>query len=257
MSLEGVVRFTVVGILAAIGSPYAHASVIANAQIGLTRLQIIPSAGTVIFLSPWMAEAFAQAQNSLGELDQNFDGPGNTASATGMVTFVNASGAANASLLMAGASSFLHITGDAAASGTGRGTLTSMFEITGGSGAVNVQYMADVTRMLALSTDAYGQLAGGEVIFTLTRDGVVVLFSDDIRSIGPSSMFNSSNSGTQSQTETLQYNTPYLLLLELDAESQGTNVTPEPATLWLILGPLGLTFVVRHLRIIRRISGRR
>ena len=257
MSLKVIARFTTAGLLAAVGGICAHAGVIANAQISLKQLQIVPSAGTLTFMEPWMAEAFAQGQNSLGELDQNFDGPGSTASATGIVTYVAASGAGDANLVTAGASSLLHIPGQdlAAANGTGRGTLTSTFEITGGSGSVNVQYLANVTRILTLSTDAFGLLAGGEVVFTLSRDGNDVLFSDDVNSVGASSSFNSTISGTQSQSELLMYNTPYSLLVEVDAESQGINTSPEPATLGLTIVPLALAFGARRLKIFHRYFG--
>lgn len=52
----------------------AEATAIANSTLSLSNLQIISPVGTsVIFLDTWTAEAFAEAQNNLGELDSQFD----------------------------------------------------------------------------------------------------------------------------------------------------------------------------------------
>lgn len=139
-----------------------------------------------------------------------------------------------------------------AARGTGQSSLTSMFEITGGTGAVNVQFMANVARSIALSTDAFGQFAKEEVIFSLLLDGNQVLFSDDLASIGPNDSFSMMVSGIQSQMETLQFNTIYTLGVYLDPEPKGINGTPEPATIWLIGVPVGLFVAGRRLRIFHR-----
>lgn len=106
MNLKVVVRSV---LLAAIGCVSLRATVIADAQLSLTSLQITPTTGTFTLVSPWMATAFAEAQNSIGELDQHFDGPGLTANATATVTDVTTSGSADATLLTAGTSSTLDI----------------------------------------------------------------------------------------------------------------------------------------------------
>jgi len=70
-SLGLAVFFSVaIGILIA-GS--VHATAIATSQISFSNLQIVPASGTVVFLDQWTAEAFAQAQNSLGELVNQSD----------------------------------------------------------------------------------------------------------------------------------------------------------------------------------------
>lgn len=252
MNLKVLVRS---GLLAAIGCASLRATVICNAQISLTSLQILPTTGTFTLVTPWMATAFAQGQNSLGELDQHFDGPGLTASATATVTGVNASGSADASLLTAAASSMLNISGMGlmTASSTGQSALTSMFMITGGTGPVNVQFMANVTRTISLSTDAFGQFAEEEIIFSLLLDGNHVLFSDDLASIGSNDSFSMMISGIQSQMVTLQFNTVYTVGSYFDVDTPpNMNGIPEPATIWLIGGSLGLFVAGRRLRIFHR-----
>jgi hypothetical protein len=249
MNLKVIVRS---GLLAVIGCVSLRAGVIANASISLTSLQIVPTTGTFTLVSPWMATAFAQGQNSLGQLDQHFSGPGLTANATAMVTDVTASGSADANLLTAGASSMIDISGTGlmTASSTGQSSLTSMFEITGGTGSVNVQFTANVTRMIALSTDSFGMFAEEELISSLLLDGSQVLFSHDLASIGPNDSFSMTISGAQTQMETLQFNTVYTLGYYSDDDTYpNMNGIPEPATIWLIGVPLGLLLVRRRLRI--------
>jgi hypothetical protein len=253
MNLKVIVRS---GLLAFIGCASLRATVIANAQVSLTSLQITPITGTFSLVSPWMATAFAQGQNSLGQLDQVFDGPGLTANATAMVTDVTATGSADANLLTAEASSMIDISGTGlmTASSTGQSSLTSMFMITGGTGSVNVQFTANVTRMIALSTDASGQFAEEELISSLLLDGSQVLFSHDLASIGPDSSFNMMISGAQTQTETLQFNTVYTLGYYSDDDTypNRNGMIPEPATIWLIGVPLGLSIAGRRSRIFHR-----
>jgi len=243
-------------LLALIGCVSLRATVIANAQISLTSLQIVPTTGMFTLVSPWMATAFAQGQNSLGELDQVFDGPGLTANATAMVTDVTASGSADASLLTAGASSMIDISGMGlmTASSTGQSSLTSTFMITGGTGSVNVQFTANVTRTIALATDAFGQFAEEELISSLLLDGNQVLFSHDLASIGPNDSFSMMISSAQTQMETLQFNTVYTLGYYSDDDTYPNmnGMIPEPATIWLIGVPLGLSIAGRRLRIFHR-----
>ena len=255
MNLKVVVRSV---LLAVLGCVSLRATVTSNASISLTSLQIVPAAGTFTLVSPWMATAFAQGQNSLGQLDQQFSGPGLTENATAMVTDVAASGSADANLLTAGASSMIDISGMGLMTGssTGQSSLTSMFEITGGTGSVNVQFTANVARMIALSTDAFGQFAEEELISSLLLDGNPVLSSLDLASIGPDSSFNMMVSGTQTQTETLQFNTVYSVDYVFDNDNYPNinGMIPEPATIWLIGVPLGLFVAGRRLRIFPRYS---
>jgi hypothetical protein len=74
-----------------------HATAIADSQISFSNLQIIPASGTIVFLDGWTAEAFAQAQNGLGELANQCDSStGGSASANAAVSFATSHASASA-----------------------------------------------------------------------------------------------------------------------------------------------------------------
>ena len=56
-----------------------HAGVINSGSLSLTQFQITASGGTVTLMSPVTATVFAQALDSLGALDQNFNSADNAA----------------------------------------------------------------------------------------------------------------------------------------------------------------------------------
>ena len=248
-----------------------YATAIATSTLSFSNLRISPAAGSFAFVDldgngapdPWTLEAFADARNSLGEsatMNPMQPGPG-TAKADAIVTFADGHGMASAlasppALNVTGsASSNINLPGcDVSwASSTGRGRLSNTFMLTGGTGAVAVQFGADLTGGLQVMTDACGVLAETEVFFSLEVDGDPTLFPDPIPllSIGPSDSDTLSVSQSLSKTLTLQFDTPYFLLLEVDSESRGVNAVPEPSTLVLLLTGLGLllTASVRHRRV--------
>ena len=225
-----------------------HATAIANSAISFSNLQIAPSTGTILFLDDWSAEAFAQAQNSLGELNNQFDSSiGGAAAANATVTFATSADNASATNLTGSASSSVNIpaTITAQASSVGRGTLFNLFVITGGSGDVDVNFSVDLTGSLDLLTDAFGQLAQTETIFDLELDGNPILFRDDILSIGPNAFASMPFSQKLSDTRTLQFDTFYFILAQADSESQAINI-PEPSTVTLMLA--GLITLTRYIR---------
>ena len=217
-----------------------YATAIANSTISFSNLQIAPSAGTVIFFDDWSAEAFAQAQNSLGGSASQFDSSsGGIASANAAIIFASGEGNASAINLTGTAMSSANIPGaqDAQASSVGRGTLFNFFVITDGTGDVDVNFSVDLTGNLNVFTDASGQLAQTETIFALELDGTPILFRDDLFSIGPSAFASMPFSQTLSDTRTLQFDTFYFILAEADSESQAINI-PEPSTVTLMLAGL-------------------
>jgi hypothetical protein len=226
-----------------------HATAIANSQISFSNLQIVPASGTVVFLDVWTAEAFAQAQNSLGQLVSQFNSStGGAATANATVNFATAHGDASAVNLGANASSSVNIPGTttAAASSMGFGTLSNSFLITGGSGNVQVNFSVNLTGSLNVFTDAFGRKAETETIFDLELDGTPVLFRNDLLSIGP----NSSNSRSFSQalldTRTLQFNTPSFIVALVDSESLGINQVPEPSSITVLLAGLVVLGALRR-----------
>ena len=86
-----------VGALLALLSQPAHTLAIADSTISAISIEITPSSGTAQFLLPWEAEAYAEARNSLGELDSVFDtSSGGLAEAAAAVTWASGYGAADA-----------------------------------------------------------------------------------------------------------------------------------------------------------------
>lgn len=225
-----------------------YATAIANSTISFSNLQITPATGTIIFLDDWTAEAFAQAQNSLGQLVSQFNSStGGAAAANATVTFATSAGNASATNLTGSASSSVNIPGTitAQALSVGRGTLFNLFVITDGTGDVDVNFSVDLTGNLNVFTDAFGQLAQTETIFDLELDGNPILFRDDILSIGPSDSKNLSFSQNLFDSRTLQFDTLYFILAQADSESQAINI-PEPSSLTLMLA--GLIILTRYIR---------
>lgn len=250
--------------------PGVSATAVAQSELHFFNVQITPVAGTLEFLGPpWTAEAFAQAQNSLGALDAQFDSSvGGVALANATVTYANGHGDASAITLTGNANSQVNIPGCdvAAAFAVGRGAIFNAFRITGGTGAVAVDFSVDIAGDLLVQTDACGVLAQTETIFAWELFGLdstgtpittPILFRHDILTIGPNDMQTTSFATTLSTRLTLAFFDPaqpslfvYDTRLEADAESTGINA-PEPATFVLLLsGCVGLllTTWVRHRR---------
>src|SRR5215831_11278075 len=71
-----------------VAPPPIHATAIATGSISVTNLTITPASGTVTYGTPWTAQSFAQAQNSLCGCDSQFNSSvGGTAQADAMVMF--------------------------------------------------------------------------------------------------------------------------------------------------------------------------
>jgi hypothetical protein len=220
----------------------AHASAIAYSDLVASDLTITAANGTVVF-GPYEATAFALAQNSLGELDANFDGPSAAAAASAAVTWASAQSTSSAAQWTA--HSQVNIPGgfDASASSQGQGLWASDFVITcpttSCAASTDVTFSALLNGLLFVQTDASGVLAATETIFNLNLDGDSVLFHDALLSIGPNSQDSQIIAALLSNTLTLDYGTSYSLLLRVDSESQGITTVPEPATLTLLTLALG------------------
>ncbi|TAK99830.1 MAG: RHS repeat protein [Verrucomicrobia bacterium] len=226
----------------------ARATATADSQLSFTNLSITPGLGSLVFLTNWTASAFAQASaNSVynsgpGSQSAQATGDFSTARGDGFIITpfgldVGASAAANAS-----------IPGQTEASdnATARGGMSSQFMITGGAGPVNVSFAALVSGSINLFTDNYGQYAEGETIFSFEVNGSPVLFDNSFFSIGPNDSASSSFTTPLNQNLLLQFNTPYFLYLEADAETYVVNA-PEPgAVALLLMGSAVLWFVKRR-----------
>jgi hypothetical protein len=229
----------------------ADASSIASSTISFSNPQITSAGGMVVLQGPWTSQAYANAQNSLGEINNEFTsstGAASTASAS--VTWANASGTANVSPLSGTASGNVNIpgtTGQAITASTA--DLLNTFMITGGTGMVNVTFSTNLNGELQVANDQYGVLATAEAIFALQVDGTPYLFFDSPISVGPSASIvspfcygtGSGCSPSLSNSVMLDYNTPCSLYIEIDAETSGYSVTPEPpAAVLLFTALLGI-----------------
>jgi len=217
-----------------------QADIIVSTNLNLTGLEISPSSGTLQVLSPLTASAFAQAQDSLGGLDQQFNSVDDGTTTASALTFLaSANGAASAAVLDANASSNVNISGiAAAASSVGRGSLRGSFEIVGATAPVSVGFTAMLQTDQSLSTLALGQSATSEVIFNFNLPDLLnqpLLFFDNPLQIGPSDSLSNTASPTLTASVVLQPNTPYSFITEVDAESSGLNTVPEPSSLLLLL----------------------
>ncbi len=217
-------------------SPPAHASAIAFSDVLASDLTITATNGTLVF-SPYAATAFALAQNSLGEVDAQFDGPAAAAAAIATVTWANAQGTSGAAQWSAQSS--VNIPGgfDAAAASQAQGLWASDFVIncsTTCGRSTQVTFSALLSGLLFVQTDSTGLSATTETIFNLNLDGNPVLFHDALLSIGPNDLQSQAFATVLASTLTLDYDTPYSLLLRVDSESSGLTTVPEPSTLTLV-----------------------
>jgi hypothetical protein len=233
--------------------PRVQASSLALSSITATDLRITlasaPASGQTA-LDVFTTLAFAQAQNSLGELDQAFDTQvGVPANADALVTWAEGHATSgDGSVVPWKASSLVNLPGSGnEAASLGQGTWIDSFVITGGVGAVSVNFAVDLSGLLQLATDSSGLLAETETIFTLLLEGDTVLSDDRPRSIGPNATLLEPFSLTLTGSRDLMFNTSYSLLLRVDSESHAINAAvPEPSTITLL--GLGVAWCCRRMR---------
>ena len=260
-----------IGLAACLGlaASSAWATAIAHSDLSFHDLAITPAAGTVQFTGPWLLQAQASANNSLGEFDSDYvenDGPA-TVGVSAAVTWASASGIATDP---APTSPYLDVPGNAVADGNipgqttgsaiaqGRGTdrrdsqdpPMRFFQILGGTtgNPVSVTFDVLIDYSLQVQTDQYGELAEAEAIFGQEIFGQDIGFVSingfsQLLSIGPNDFLqDSAVNQLLSNTIELQYGVVYTLLNEADAEIRVSNV-PEPSTRWMLIFGL-LTLVV-------------
>ncbi|MDQ2694653.1 MAG: PEP-CTERM sorting domain-containing protein [Pseudomonadota bacterium] len=223
----------------------AAATAIANSSIAFGNLAITPASGFVQLPEPWTLQAFAQANNSLGENDSDFDpvfSPGAagaaasvtwamaaaTASAPGDPPDLNVNGSANSSVNIPGCD-------PAAAFSRSRGTLSNFFTLAGGTGSVDVAFAVDVAGALEAMTDSCGR-AMTDTIFTLEIDGGPVLFHQRQLVVGPNSSLMLPFSERLMDSVVLEFGVEYRLQLDVDSESAARTIPEPPAGALLLFG---------------------
>ncbi len=226
----------------------AQGNVIINSSLKLTQLQLLPSAGSVQYLSPFNASTFTQVFDSLGGSDQQYNSVDDGATSSSSTTsLVSATAAASATALTASTSGSLFIPQITASAGTNPGSpyglLQGFFEIVGATGPVTVQLKASLMESQSLTTTGFGMSASSEAIFNLLLPDISsdpVLFFDDPLSIGPNGSVSDSQSPTLTASVTLQAGTEYYLIANTDPDFFGTSATPEPSSLSYLLTGLAL-----------------
>src|ERR1039458_9029672 len=231
----------------------AGALAIGTSQLTFNNLLITPQSGTLQFITDWHVTAYAEA----GGNAQYQAGDGIPVSALASGTYSTASGSASATHppafdVTANGSSSVSIPDATAASdySLGQGTVANAFMITGGSGAVQVNYQVNVSGSLYVMTDPLGLLAQTETIYGLEQDGTNILNYYNILSIGPSQVTSTNFSQTLSTQLTLDYDTPYIIYSEADSETRAVNSTPDTGSTAALLGlaVAGLALLERHLK---------
>ncbi len=233
-------------VAASLISPPLYADSTSTSSIQVSNFTMTSSSGTIVFLDPWTAQAFAQAQNSLGENNSQYNSSlGGLAQASASVQFASAQSSADALNMILMGSTTVNIPGGLiAASAVSQQTLSNMFEITGAGGPVNVTFGVLLNSMQSLLTDSSG-FASSEVTFTLSVDGNVVLFSDSAKQIGPNGSWNYNFSGELTNTIPLYENQWYEFTAFAEQDPNGYGQTPEPPTIALALGGAAVGFIRR------------
>lgn len=230
----------------------AAAMAITDSSLSISNISITPATGTLVFDGAFMATGFAQAANSLGGGDAQFNfSPPDPTHAAASVTWANATGDASVSAGTASAASAVNLPGfDNFGSAQGQGSLDGSqfgffsFTITGGTGSVNVTFSMDVTGHLHGFADALGSF-DTELVPTLQLDSLLspVLF-DRFELKGGPNFADTTVPVSKNLTATLplEFDVPYFLFVQADSESFARNI-PEPGTLALTL--LGLARLAR------------
>ncbi|ESQ13577.1 MAG: hypothetical protein N838_26915 [Thiohalocapsa sp. PB-PSB1] len=242
------------GLLAG-GAASISAAEIALSNLTFSNFSIAPDSGAVDLLTNWEIEAYAEARNSLGEIDQDDEVSfnGGTVDANARVTWAEANASASAP---SGNTPTLDVTGNANtdvevpgepkckpakwAYAESTGTLVNGFSLSGGSGSVPVTFSVNLDSSMAVSTDdcssaqAWTELIFSFEIFDLV-DNLVFFERDRIECNGPNCSLTSALAPTLTTTRTLEFGTDYFFALQVDSESRA-EVPLSPTALLLLAG---------------------
>jgi hypothetical protein len=241
-----------VGLSLATSALPAQATSIAIGDITASHLRITDTGlGTAVIDPGFNTLALATAQNSLGDLDAEADSEiGVPAATSATVTWAAASSASSGSTWSAQSSAAIPGATDGSANSSGQGILLGTLTVACPTcvGSTMVNLALDLAGDLTVMTDKFGVLAQQETILNLLIDGDTVLFRDDLLSIGSNDTKSTSFKTTLTNSMTLDYGTPYDVVLRTDSESEVINTAPEPATVTLLCLGLGAAGIRRARR---------
>lgn len=218
-----------------LASQSARAEADANAQITFTGLTItlgsgalqLPSSATPTWYSQMLVNGQPVSSSSM-------------VNASSSCTIGNVSVSNPYTLSFFGtANSAVDIPGQIAANaqGTGQANANGTFEITGGTGTVNVNFQLAFNGSLGVFTDNYGQSAFSQTTLSLNVGGNTVLSDNRSFNIASSQSDNQPFNTTIENTVTLNFNQQYTYDISDEALTMAANA-PEPTTGMLLLGGL-------------------
>ena len=225
----------------------AWATAIAYSDLSFHDLAITPAAGTVQFTGPWLLQAQASANNSLGQFDFDYDEKDSPATVNVRAAVIWANSYGMTSGAVADGNIPGQTPGSAIAQGRGTDRLEDpamrFFQILGGTtgNPVSVTFDMLIDYSLHVLTDKYGELAEAEVNFGQEIFGQDIGFVsvnkfNQILTVGGPYGLGEYSAVNQllSNTIELQYGVVYTMLNEADAEIRVSNV-PEPSTRWMLI----------------------
>ncbi len=218
--------------------PPANASALINSSVELQSLSVTPSSGTAIL--DLTASSVSVLSNSLGEQGGwDISGQPNIWQHQS-ITWGNVSGLADNRL-----PTFEVLADNLIPPGTMGGsvlasvqqTFVGTLTITGSDGPVDVQFDAMVHFLQSAATDSFG-LARSQERFSMSLEDDSLLSYDLDNTVGHGTVFLAQGTDTVDTSLTLMTNHAYHFVFdaEIVSESSNSTSTPEPATLWLLLG---------------------
>jgi hypothetical protein len=247
-SLKICVRVLVFGLLLGAAST-AYADTMAFSTFTLNGIQFNPATGTAVY-TPAGVTTRAQAQNTLGQIQDNTTNTFPISQATAVVTFANGSISGNATNLTGNATSSVSVAGcTCSASAFEQGIFTGTLVILGGEGPVDVTFSILPFATGQVSTDQFGDFAFAEISYNLLVNGRSVLSQDqmlsEVREPNQTAGFGL-GPVTISHVFSLQFNEVNTIELRISAvAAAGTNQpneVPEPASVVLLVSGVGFLF---------------